>query len=156
MLKQHVWLWVVELEKGRQVLNLYNTTSLSTNYNIFVSKYVPAKTEVLTTIHEAKGSKKVGAVQLYFLTRRKSPTERLPVKHATFKKIYNLPTPHPKEMIEDTMYSIFPALELRMEFYVDILQRLAIHKESIFNVFGSTKFMYATLVSTCTINIHTC
>ena len=121
----HVWLWVVELEKAMQVSSLYNTY-LSTDYDVFISTYVPAKTEGLTVIQEGRGFKQVGAVQLYFLTSKKSSTGRIPVKHSTFKKMYDLPAPHPKDMIEETMYSIYPAIELRMEFYLDILQRLTI------------------------------
>lgn len=41
-------------------------------------------------------------------------------------KMYNFPTPHPKDMIEETLYNIYPAIELHMEFYIDILQRLTI------------------------------
>jgi hypothetical protein len=142
----HVWLWIVELEKTAQVIDLHNKT-LSTDYDIFVSMYVPAKTEGLTVVQEARGFKQVGAVQLIFLTCKKSSTGRVPVKHATFKKIYELSAPHPKDLIEETMYTIYPAVELRMDFYLEILQRLTVPGDTVYNVFGGTKFIYASLVS---------
>lgn len=142
----HVWLWIVEMEKALQVSNLYNTY-LSTDYDVFICTYVPAKTEGLTVVQEARGFKQVGAVQLYFLTRKKSSTGRVPIKHTIFKKMYDLPGPHPKDMIEETMYNIYPAIELRMEFYLDILQRLTTRGDTVYNVFGGTKFIYAALVS---------
>lgn len=142
----HVWLWIVELEKALQVSNLY-TTYLSADYDVFLSTYVPAKTEGLTVIQEGRGFKQVGAVQLYFLTSKKSSTGRKPIKHTVFKKMYELPAPHPKDMIEETMYSIYPAIELRMEFYLDILQRLTVRGDTVYNIFGGTKFIYAALVS---------
>lgn len=142
----HVWLWIVDVDKAAQVMNLYNS-ALSVDYNIFISTYVPAKTEGLTVIQEARGFKQVGVVQLYFLTCKKSATGRLPVKHSIFKKMYDLPAPHAKELIEETMYTIYPAVELRMEFYLEILQLLTVRGETIFNVFGGTKVVYAALVS---------
>jgi hypothetical protein len=39
----------------------------------------------------------------------------------TFKKIYNIPHPPAKNLLQETLYTVFPALELRMEFYVSIL-----------------------------------
>jgi len=40
-----------------------------------------------------------------------------------------------------------PAVELRMEFYVSILQSLIVHGETVYSVFGGSKFMYAAMVS---------
>ena len=40
-----------------------------------------------------------------------------------------------------------PAVELRMEFYVSILQSLAVHGDTVYSVFGRSKFMYAAMVS---------
>ena len=142
----NVWLWIVEPEKASQVINLYNKT-LCDSYDIFISTYVPTKTEGVTVIQEGRGGKQVGAVQLYFLTCKNSPTGRLPVKSNIFKKIYDLPGPQPKDMIEETMYTLYPAIELRMEFYLDILQSLTVRGDSVYNVFGGTKFVYASLVS---------
>ena len=65
----------------------------------------------------------------------------------TFKKIYSIPHPPPKELLQETLYTVFPALELRLEFYVSVLQSLAISGETVYNVFGGSKFMYAAMVS---------
>lgn len=60
-----------------KLIKLYNTM-LSTEYNIFVSTYLFAKTERLTIIKGARGSKQMGAaVQLYFLTCKESTMGRL-------------------------------------------------------------------------------
>ena len=142
----NVWLWIVEPEKASQVMNLYNST-LCDEYDIFISTYVPTKTEGLTVIQEGRGGKQVGAVQLYFLTCKNSQSWRLPVKSNILKKMYDLPGPQPKDMIEETMYTLYPAIELRMEFYLDILQSLTVRGDSVYNVFGGTKFVYASLVS---------
>ena len=64
-----------------------------------------------------------------------------------FKKIYSLPPPHPKELVEETMYAIYPAYELRMDFYIGVLKALTVMSETVYNVFGGTKFVYAALVS---------
>ena len=65
----------------------------------------------------------------------------------TFKKIYNIPHPPPKDIFQETLFTVYPALELRMEFYVSILQGLAMNGETVYNVFAGSKFMYAAMVS---------
>ncbi len=60
-----------------------------------------------------------------------------------FKKIYNIPHPPAKDLLQETLYTVFPALELRMEFYVSNLQSLA----KVYNLFEGSKFMYAAMVS---------
>ena len=94
--------------------------------------------------------KQVEAVQLYFFTHKSSPTGRLSIKaNVVFKKLYSLPAPHSKKHMEETMYTIYPAYELRMDFYIGILKALTVINETVYNVFRSTKFVYATLVSSC-------
>ena len=51
--------------------------------------------------------------------------------------------------MEETMYTLYPAYELRMDFYIGILKALTGMNETIYNVFGGTKFVYAALVSSC-------
>ena len=92
--------------------------------------------------------KHVGAIELYFLTHKSPPTGRLPIKaNDVFKKVYELSPPHPKKLVQETMYALYPAYELRMDFYIGILKALTGLSETVYNVFGGTKFVYATLVS---------
>lgn len=146
MREPHVWLWVVEQEKVPAVLELYET--LKFEYNIFQSTYVPARTEGVVAINEAKGNKQVGAVSLLFLTHNSTRQGREPIKASSvFKKIYNVPHPPPKDLLQETLYTVWPALELRMDFYISILQSLAADGETVYNIFGGSKFMYAAMVS---------
>ena len=112
---------------------------------------MPAKTEGIVAIDEARGNKQVGAVSLIFLTYNVLRNGQAPVKaNNTFKKIYNIPHPPPKELLQETLYTVFPALELRLEFYVSVLQGLAMNGETVYNVFGGNKFMYVAMVSSPT------
>lgn len=140
----------MEVNKSRHVLNLYNN-SLYTSYNIFITTYVPTKTKGLIVVHEAKGFKQVGELQLCFLTCKNSSTGRLSIKHLIFKKLYDHPAPHAKVVIKETMFNNYLAIELCMEFNVDILQCLTNQGNIVNNVFGSTKSMYSALVSSYTI-----
>ena len=147
MREPHVWLWIVEQEKLPVVTDLYEQT-VKHEYNIFHSTYVPAKTEGIVAINEARGNKQVGAVSLIFLTLKELRDGRAPVKaNSAFKKIYDIPQPHPKDLLQETLYTVSPALELRLEFYVSVLRTLAISGETVYNVFGGSKFMYAAMVS---------
>src|ERR1700738_2870976 len=147
MREPHVWLWIVEQEKLSVVIELYDET-IKFEYNIFHSTYMPAKTEGIVAINEARGNKQVGAVSLIFLSYNALRNGRAPVKaNSTFKKIYSIPPPPPKDLLQETLYTVFPALELRMEFYVSVLQSLVISGETVYNVCGGSKFMYAAMVS---------
>ena len=153
MREPHVWLWIVEQEKLSVVTELYEET-IKFEYSIFHSTYVPAKTEGIVAINEARGNKQVGAVSLIFLTYNALRNGRAPVKaNSTFKKIYSIPHPPPKDLLQETLYTVFPALELRLEFYVSVLQSVAISGETVYNVCGGSKFMYAAMVSSPT-NIY--
>ena len=155
MREPHVWLWIVEQEKLSIVTELYENT-IKFEYSIYHSTYVPAKTEGIVAINEARGNKQVGAVSLIFLTYNALRHGRAPVKASnTFKKIYSIPHPPPKELLQETLYTVFPALELRLEFYVSVLQSLAISGETVYNVFGGSKFMYAAMVSYLSYDLRT-
>ena len=147
LFEPNVWLWICEQERATTILHLYKST-MDLEYDLYQSTYAPAKTEGVTVIQEARGTKQVGAVTLFFLTHKSSPSGRLPIKaQEVFKKIYSLPPPHPKELLEETMFTISPAYELRMDFYIGVLKALTVMSETVYNVFGGTKFVYAALVS---------
>ena len=116
LFEPNVWLWICEQERATTILHLYKS-KMDLEYDLYQSTYVPAKTEGVTVIQEVRGTKQVGAVTLFFLTHKSSPSGRLPIKaQEVFKKIYSLPPPHPKELLEETMFTISPAYELRMDF----------------------------------------
>ena len=155
MREPHVWLWIVEQEKLPVVTELYEET-IKHEYSIFHSTYFPAKTEGIVAINEAKGNRQVGAVSLIFLTLNAERNDRVPVKANTvFKKIYSIPHPPPKDLLQETIYTMIPALELRMEFYVSVLQSLCVRGETIYNVYGGSKVMYAAMVSSFTHYLRT-
>ena len=116
-------------------------------YNFFHSTYVLAKTEGIVAINKAKGNMQVGVITLIFLTYN-APRHGPPINaNNTFKKIYSIPHPPPKDLLHTTLYTVFPALELRLEFYTFVLWSLAISGEKVYNVCGGSKFMYAAMVS---------
>jgi hypothetical protein len=147
MREPHVWLWIVEQERLSDILELYEKT-IKFEYSIYHNMYVPAKTEGIVVINEHRGHKQVGAVSLVFLTYNQLREGRAPIKASTiFKKIYTIPQPSPKELFQETIFTMDPAVELRMEFYISILQSLTVHGETVYSVFGGSKFMYAAMVS---------
>jgi hypothetical protein len=129
------------------ILELYEKT-IKFEYNIYHNTYVLAKTEGIVVINEARGNKQVGAVSLVFLTFNQLRDGRAPIKASNvFKKIYNIPHPPPKDLFQETLFTVVPAVELRMEFYVSILQSLTIHGETVYNIYKGSKFLYAAMVS---------
>jgi hypothetical protein len=154
MREPHVWLWIVEQERLSDILELYEKT-IKFEYNIYHNTYVPAKTEGIVVINEDRGHMQVGAVSLVFLTYNHLREGRAPIKASTvFKKIYTIPQPSPKEFFQETIFTMDPAVELRIEFYVSILQSLTVHGDTVYSVFGGSKFMYAAMVRSL-IRLHT-
>ena len=86
LLEPNVWLWIVKKEKSAAIVQLYIST-MNLQYDLYHNTYIPTKTEGITVVQESRGSKQVGAVQLYFLTHKSSQTGRLPIKaNEVFKK----------------------------------------------------------------------
>jgi hypothetical protein len=56
MREPHIWLWIVEQDNQAEVTELYEKT-IKFEYDIFHSTYVPAKTEGIVAINEARGIK---------------------------------------------------------------------------------------------------
>jgi hypothetical protein len=55
--------------------------------------------------------------------------------------------------MDEAMFAICPATELRMDFYIGVLKAVTVMSETVYNVFRGTKFVYAALVSTSK-NLH--
>ena len=104
----HIWLWIVEQEKLSVVTELYEEM-IKFKYIIFHSIYAPTKTEGIMAINEARCNKQVGAVSLIFLTYNALGHGRAFVKvNNTFKKIYSILHPFPKDLLQETLYTVFP------------------------------------------------
>ena len=87
-------------------------------------------------------------MSLISLTHNKERQGRPVIKpRDVFKKMYEIPVPPPKDLLQENLYTVWPALELRMEFYMSILQALATEGETVYNVFEGSKFMYDAMVS---------
>ena len=111
----------MEQEKVSIVTELYEET-IKFEYKIFHITYVLAKTGGILAINKARGKKQVEAVSLIFLTYNVLKNGCASIKtNNTFKKIYNVPHLFPKDLLQETLYLVFPALELRLEFYIFVL-----------------------------------
>ena len=146
MREPHVWLWIVDTKRLSDVVELYKPT-IKFEYSIFHNTYVPAKIDGVVAFPEARGVRLVGAISLIFLTLKEERNGRAPIKaNNVFKKIDNIPSPTPKELLQETLFTGFPAQELRIDFYVTLLRDLYVEGEMVYNMAGRTKFMYAAMV----------
>lgn len=136
----------MEQEKLSVIIELYKNM-IKFKYNIFHNTYVPAKTEGIVSINKSRGTNHVGAVSLIFLTYNAHRNRRHPSKRSTRSGRSIASFTPPKDLFQEKLYTVFFALKLRIEFYVSILQGLAMNGETVYNVFGGSKFMYASMVS---------
>lgn len=121
MKEPHVWLGIVEQGKLSVFTKLYEDT-IKFDYSIFHNTKVFVKTEGIVAINEANGNKLVGAVSLIFLTYNALRNGKASIKaNNTFKKIYGILHPLPKDLFQETLYTVFSALEFKMEFYISIM-----------------------------------
>ena len=151
----HVWLWIVDQERLAAVTDLYDT-HIKFQYTIVHSAYLPCKTEGITLFNEARGVKQVGTVSLLFLTYNTQRDGRLPIPSTHFSKLYSVPHPPPKDLFQETLYSVYPGKELRLDFYINILQGLTMSGETVYNIFGGSKFIYASMVRYPLPHLRTC
>ena len=129
----------MEQEKVFVVTKLYKET-IKFEYNIFHSTYMSAKTEGIIANNEVRGNKQVGAISLIFLTYNTLRNGCAPIKtNNTFKELYFVPHPPPEDLLQEMLYLVNPALELKMEFYISILQGLVMNGETVYNIFGGSK-----------------
>ena len=112
-------------------------------FDIYPSEYVPAPNERLGG-HSAKSKLATGNVRLLFLIKSE-------IDHpARVKKVYQAPQhvvyEKPRKYNE-LQYAMYPN-ELRMEFYIKILDLFCKPRESVFQLFAGTKLLTASVVST--------
>jgi hypothetical protein len=128
---------------------------LSEVYSAFPSEYVPAANERLGG-HPAKSKLALDPVRMLFLF--KNELNVLPA----YKKLYKAPEhivyEKPRKYNE-LEYAMYPN-ELRMEFFIKILEVFCKSGESVFQMFGGTKLLTATVVSfhycLARIELHCC
>jgi hypothetical protein len=118
---------------------------MNLQYDLYHNTYIPAKTEGIIVIQEARRMKQVEVVALYFLTYKSSPSGRLPIKaHDVFKKVYSLPPSHPKKLVEEIVCNLSDVRAPN-----GFLKALTVMSETVYNVFGRTKIVHIAFVSSC-------
>lgn len=141
------WLFICgDMLSFSQVEAFANGPLLSEVYSAFPSEYVPAVNERLGG-HPAKSKLALDSVRMLFLFKNE-----LNVVPA-YKKMYNAPEhivyEKPKKYNE-LEYAMYPN-ELRMEFFIKILEVFCRRGESVFQMFCGTKLLTASVVSFSTV-----
>ena len=120
---------------------------MSTKYDLYHNTYISAKTKGVYIMQEPKeGAKWVLQEITVWATTCKS--------RCCVQEDVTLHPPHPKEFVEELMYTIDLAYEIRMDFYNGVLKTLCVKGDTVFNVFSGTKFVYATLVNISPLASH--
>ena len=125
-----------------QVEAFSQTPSVVEKFNLYPSKYIPAPFERLGG-YSAKSKLATNNVRLLFLINNEM--EHPPVVKKKYQSpqhvVYEKPWKYNK-----LEYSMYP-IELRMEFYIRILDLFYERGNSVFELFARTKLMVASLVS---------
>ena len=148
MHEPEVWLWIVDAERQEQVHDLYRST-LSDQYTIHRSQYMPCPSEGVAHNMEKK-NKQISCITLYFLVkiqRSQSLAGLDPEKD--IKSIFKVADGRDKDraLYDESKYVIHTQFELRLDFYVEVLRMFTRKGDTVFNVFGGSKFLYAGMVS---------
>ena len=141
-----VWLWIVEDRRAEQVYEIVR--KLQPDYAVSKSHYIAAPAEGAFSTLRDKKTKVVNVLCLYFvyeaklLKRENNPMSRI-------DKLFQVPEGlgNQKHLYDEAKYANYPADELRMDFYLRMMRTLTRRGDTIFNVFGGTKPIYAALVS---------
>jgi len=141
-----IWLWIVEDRKAEQVYEVVR--KLQPEYAFSKSHYVAAVAEGAYSTVTDKKTKVVNVLCLYFVY--KAELLKMP-SHPLFRmeKLFQVPEGMGKSrsLYDEAKYANYPADELRMDFYLRMMRTLTKRGDSIFNVFGGSKPMYAAMVS---------
>lgn len=139
-----IWLWIVEDKKSEQVYELVR--KLQSDYTVHKAHYVAASTEGAYTSLMNKKTKNLSLVCLYFVYKAELNVPDHPMSR--MKSVFSIQegTPMCDGLSEESKYANYPADEFRMEFYLYLLRTLTKRGDSVFNVFGGTKPMYAAMV----------
>ena len=111
-------------------------------FNLYPSKYIPAPFERLGG-YSAKSKLATSNVRLLFLINNEM--EHPPAVKKQYQAPQHVVYEKPRKYNE-LEYSMYP-IELRMEFYIRILDLFCEQGDSVFELFAGTKLMVASLVS---------
>ena len=142
-----VWLWIVEDRRAEQVYEIVRKY-MQPDYAVSKSHYVAAPAEGAYTTLKDKKNKVINTLCLYFVY--KSKYIQLPDNPvAKMSKLFQVPEGlgTQKSLYDESKYAYYTGHELRMDFYLKVLRCLTRRGDTIFNVYGGTKPVYAALVS---------
>lgn len=142
-----VWLWIVEDRRAEQVFELV-TRKMQPEYAVTKCHYIAAPAEGAYSTLKDKKTKVAEIVCLYFVYKAAfavggdNPILRM-------EKVFQVPEGlgNVKSLYDEAKYANYTGDELRMDFYLQVLRSLTRRGDTIINVFGGTKPMYAGLVS---------
>ena len=141
-----VWLLIVEDRRAEQVFELV-TRKMQPEYAVSKCHYIAAPAEGAYSTLKDKKTKVVDTICLYFVYKAEfavggdNPILKM-------DKVFQVPEGlgNTKALYDEAKYANYTGDELRMEFYLNVLRSLTRRGDTIFNIFGGTKPMYAGLV----------
>lgn len=141
-----IWLWIVEDVKAEQLYELVKR--LQPDYAVSKSHYNPAPAEGCYASCFNKKTKQCSTVCLYFVFKAAFLNDASHPLHR-MEKLFKVPDGlgNSPSLYDESKYAMYPSDELRMGFYIDIMKKLTSRGDTVFNVFGGTKPMFAGMVS---------
>ena len=144
----NIWLWIVEDKRTEQVYKLVRKLQLE--YAVSKSHYIATPAEGVYTTLKDKKTKVVNVLCLYFVYKAellKVQNHPISQMDKLFQVLEGLDAS--KCLYDEAKYSDYHAYELWMELYLRMMRTLMRRGDCIFNVFGGSKLVYATMVSEC-------
>ena len=142
-----VWLLIVEDRRAEQVYGLV-TRKMQPEYAVSKCHYIAAPAEGAYSRLKDRKTKVVDTICLYFVYKAAfavggdNPILKMDKVFQVTEGLGNS-----KSLYDEAKYANYTGDELRMEFYLHVLRTLTRRGDTIFNVFGGSKPMYAGLVS---------
>ena len=137
------WLFICRNDDAYlQVKAFLQTPSVVEKFNLYPSEYIPAPFEQLGG-YSTKNKLATSNVRLLFLINNE--IEHPPAVKKQYQAPQHVVYERPRKYNE-LEYLIYP-IELRMEFYIRILDLFCDRGDSVFELFARTKLMLASLVS---------
>ena len=141
-----IWLWIVEDRRAEQVYEIVR--KLQPDYGVSKSHYIAAPAEGSYSTLKDQKTKVFDVLCLYFVYKANLlKVDNHPINW--MEKLFQVPKGlgASKSLYDEAKYTNYTADELRMEFYLRIMRALTRRGDSIFNVFGGSKPIYAGMVS---------
>ena len=138
-----MWLWICGYEDVEDDLRLYIRTSIfGATYAVHNAEYIPAPAERLEDL-TANSSKARAPVRLIFLIKRgaKIKSKKIPRRF----EAHHLPKWSKPGLYSELEYRLYDT-ELRMEFYIRILDLFCHARDNVLSVFSGGKIVCAAWV----------